>query len=447
MVSSELDCTVVHEQPKNTERREEPAMPPAFDLAHELAYIQEYGNDYYSFFSKEALYYVMETYGRVPRVEYYHSLREDEAGNVSLYIDAIQKTARESYAEPVSFDAPDWYTKRAEKDLKAIVSLEEQLKDASETDVFLEISPTEYDISVDERERCGFGYQSFVRLHQIGRNEQGERILVSRALREYLDAEGHAELAITLAGEAAEGGELLGSVFKLQPELSITDIRHDGDVQSVQNLIDQIYDRTPSIRKIVPPPEDLFYATSTQVREQFEKQESWLHDIFTLMEEGPDRESVAEWQAEVERQFHGWEMAMKALIHTGGDEDRALEEAEEESGTYGGGFRDTFVGMDYTPGGNSCGNGAGFGGAGDMGTSTSIAMAEGAMNYAGLSGRYDKLMGQKCAVCGLSSADEHYHCPGIKEGGYSCNKWYASELDKPRDQWTKKCTCGFEFSC
>ncbi|MEN9327887.1 MAG: hypothetical protein RI947_695 [Candidatus Parcubacteria bacterium] len=429
---------------------EQENVPPAFDLAHELKYIQQLGDSYYSFFNKEALYYIMETYGRVPKVVYQHSVLEDDDGNVTLYIDALHKTARESYQEPVSFDAPEWYTKRAEKDYRAVLTLEQQLKGAQDGDVFLEVSPTEYDIDVEERKKCGFGYQSFVRVHQLSQNEQGEKILISRALREYLDQDGHVNLFKTLTGTEVNGSDLLGTVVKLRPDLNLHDVQNEGDILSVQNLIDQIYESTPETAKIVPPEEDLFYSTNQRVKEQFDSQESWLKEIFVMLREGPDTESVAAWQAEVERQFHGWETALKTLIRNDGITPEEAHQLTEQQATLGGvaDFRDYFMAMEYSAGSNSCGNGSGFGmDMGGDGASFNGETYSGSMSYGGMTGRYNERMGQACSTCGLSSADNHYHCPGIRFGGEPCNKWYDDETDIPHEKRTKKCSCGFTFNC
>ena len=111
------------------------------------------------------------------------------------------------------------------------------------------------------------------------------------------------------------------------------------------------------------------------------------------------------------------------------------------------GFRDYFMDMSYAPGSNSCGNGAGFGLGDGFGSSFGGDAYSGEMSYQGMTAQYDEKMGPKCSVCGLSSADNHYHCPGIKYGGEPCNQWYASEIGVDHDKRTKKCTCGFTFNC
>lgn len=430
----------------SAEADKEKAVPPAFDLGVELKYIQEFGDSYQPFFDKNALYYIMEAYGHVPKVVYEHSVLEDADGNITLYIDALHKSARESYQEPVGFDAPQWYTDRAQKDYQTVVNLEDQLKGATDGDIFVEVSPTEYDITVEEREKCGFGHHSFVRVHQLSRNERGEKILVSRALREYLDLGGHEQLFKTLTDVQITGENLIGTVAKLRPDLNVHDIQSDTDINSVQSLIDELYACTPEATKIIPPEEDLYFSTSQHVKDQFDLQKDWLQEIFVMLREGPDSESVAAWQQEVERKFHGWEMAMKTLVQNKGTVPDIPQELIA-AGMPVGDFRDYFMSMDYSAGSSSCGNGSGFGMEMGGGSSFNGETYSGNMSYGGMTGRFNELMGQKCATCGLSDEDNHYHCPGIRYGGEPCNQWYADETDVPRDKRTKKCSCGFSFNC
>lgn len=46
----------------------------------------------------------------------------------------------------------------------------------------------------------------------------------------------------------------------------------------------------------------------------------------------------------------------------------------------------------------------------------------------------------ECEECGLSSEDNHYHCP-------DCQKSYADETSRAPEDRTKSCACGFEFEC
>ena len=56
---------------------------------------------------------------------------------------------------------------------------------------------------------------------------------------------------------------------------------------------------------------------------------------------------------------------------------------------------------------------------------------------------------KRCGVCGRSSEDNHYHCPGrdVDRPNWQCNKFYPDETNRPPEKRTKKCNCGFQFSC
>ncbi len=60
-----------------------------------------------------------------------------------------------------------------------------------------------------------------------------------------------------------------------------------------------------------------------------------------------------------------------------------------------------------------------------------------------------EIFGNLCDQCGKPN-DGHYHCPGkltIEGDVVVCNKTFADETHKPISEWTKQCTCGYEFPC
>ena len=60
-----------------------------------------------------------------------------------------------------------------------------------------------------------------------------------------------------------------------------------------------------------------------------------------------------------------------------------------------------------------------------------------------------EIFGNKCEECGKPN-DGHYHCPGkltIEGDVVACGRTFADETHKPISEWTKRCTCGYEFPC
>ena len=78
---------------------------------------------------------------------------------------------------------------------------------------------------------------------------------------------------------------------------------------------------------------------------------------------------------------------------------------------------------------------AGCAGGGSMSSLRGSSLGSGS----GFSGSSESI-GGVCSKCGLSTADDHYHCE-------ECPKKYASERNKSAQERTKQCSCGFKFGC
>ena len=142
--------------------------PFAFDLSREYELAQEYGGNYKKYFIENAHYYAKESYGRVPVSEYEHKILTFSDGSAKLVLGPDNMSARQSYLEPaLDISKPEWYRKRSMADVKWVDSIQLQLAEASEGDTFIDISPTEYGVSVEERKKWGYGYHSFARVHKL----------------------------------------------------------------------------------------------------------------------------------------------------------------------------------------------------------------------------------------------------------------------------------------
>lgn len=309
--------------------------PFAFDLAREYDLIQRHGDSYYDFFIAQSHYYAKESYGKVPNVEYEHLIERDSEGNIKLrFRDPLATFAEESYAGPV-LDArfPVWYRKRAAADVRWTIAIQESLKDALPGDTFADLSPTEFDVSIEDRKKWGFGWHSFARVHRLI-VEDGQEKLVSRAIRNYLDFPEQQRLSEILSGERLG----LGDVGKLKEGM---------DIGHVNKFIQDLWGQTPLERKINPP-EDQIVKSEQEMNSDLGKLDFWLNRVFVLMKNSASEELVL-------REFRGWENALKAAVE--------VESAGFNNGKntiYPDSMMEYFMEQGYIPGANGCGAGSGF---------------------------------------------------------------------------------------
>ncbi|GEM_PF-6022232 len=312
--------------------------PFAFDLDIELQHITEYGQGYRPFFIEQAHYFAKESYGKVPLVQYEHEI---ENGVLMYEVSGQKIQAKDSYRhQAVDSSLPDWYRARAFGDLRWVDNLEKQLAKSGDGDLFFDLSPTAFEISLSERQRWGFGTHSFARLHQVV-GEGRRKKLVSRAPRNYLDLPEQARLFTMLSGYPVEGQYLLGEVAKIDRG---TEIGH------IQKIVDDLYNQTPDERKIIPPENDQIIADNQEMDAHLAQLDWWLNNIFDLMA-GEASKSV------IEKQFHGWENAIKDLIRRG----KIQSDFSEEDWGFRSKIIDYFSDQPYVSEGNGCGFGSGFG--------------------------------------------------------------------------------------
>ena len=323
--------------------------PFAFDLGLEYQRAQRYGRRYLPFFIENVHYYVKESYARVPVSEYEHEILYDENGNVELVFGPDNESARESYLAPAwDSSKPNWYRKRAYKDFEVLEALQEILKDSKNGDTFIDLSPTEYEVSLEDRKRWGFGYHSFARIHQVT-TEGGVKKLVSRAIRNYLDSPEQAELFKRLTGEDIDAKQILGQARK---------VSRDATPAGIKRISDELYDNTPRERKIIPPIEELENIKSEEeMDEALSKLQVWPGAIFEMMLRGDAPKLILD-------NFRGWEMAVKDLVSGDSRDFRRLESVSAKSmlmAIYANNpFVSGYINRPYQAGFNGCGLGSGF---------------------------------------------------------------------------------------
>ncbi len=382
--------------------------PFAFDLGREFELTQKFGNSYKKHFLENAHYYAKESYGRVPVSEYEHKILENEDGSVCLALGPDNQSARECYLNPAQDKSkPEWYRRRSMGDVRWVDAIEKALVDSSEGDTFIDLSPTEFNVTVKERKAWGYGYHSFARIHKIV-VENGQKKLVSRAVRNYLDAPEQEELFEKLAGERVDVDSMLGVVVKVD----------NGTSQGyIKALSEELYKKTPDSRKIIPPEEYIKNIKSEQEMDcELQKVDAWLTVVFEMMQRG-------ESPAKIVSQFRGWENAVKDYVEGKSDlkqfENITLD-GMREAVVSGNSLVTSFVNRQYSPGANGCGLGSGFG----------VERNDGTMSYE--------------SMTKTTEGD----CPEIKCGNKEkrCN-WIASEseVDEITSGRLTKCPkCGWK---
>jgi hypothetical protein len=178
----------------------------AMDLSDELRNVRELirqGRDpeeYWHFFKAQAEYFGNETYGKLNVINYTHDLaREDD--NLRLWISPIGKSARESYLEAYEMTEPGWYQERCRREAESIIPWEHNLQKHLGHCVSVEISPAPFNVPKELLKGTNFGEHSFLRIHQMTKDQEGKPIVFSRAFRTYLPPAHLSELYEKLTGE------------------------------------------------------------------------------------------------------------------------------------------------------------------------------------------------------------------------------------------------------
>lgn len=331
------------------EKETKQSTPFAFNLGHEYQLAKEYGGNYKKYFIENAHYYAKESYGRVPVSQYEHKIRENEDGSIQLVLGPDNKSARNSYLEPaLDTSKPEWYRKRSMGDVRWVDSMQKVLKDAEEGDTFIDLSPTEFNVSAQERKEWGYGYHSFARIHRVVTEENGQKKLVSRAVRNYLDATEQEILFEQLTGEKIGVSEMLGRVKKVNPGIS------QGYIRS---LADKLYENTPHVRKIIPPPEYTEHIKNEREMDTaLKKIDVWLEAVYEMIERGESPQDIL-------KSFRGWENAVKDYVEGKSNltefENVSVDNIQREIYRTGP-LISTYIERQYEPGSNGCGLGSGF---------------------------------------------------------------------------------------
>lgn len=403
--------------------------PFALNLRTEYNWIRRFGESYKPFFFAEAHYYAKEAIGKVPRVIYEHDIIGDEFSAAVLYIKSLRKTARESYFEPVTDTAlPQWFRNRARKDYDVVVELERRLETAKVGDVFIDCSPTEFDIPIEERNKFQYDWHSFVRLYQL-KEEGGQKKLIARAIRHYLPREEQAILYAQLTGKRLPGKQLLGNVGKLVAQIPIQDIENDQDIASVQKLISRLDALTPPERRLPSQPNNS--ASNEEMNRYLKTTNSLLEAVFhRLLSDVRPGETRKEFEAEVVELIHAWEQAIKARVdgNTSSEEDYFLESTthheilsnfhsdQPEYATL-----QHYRLKEYRPAGGDCGSGSGFGSSPEEALSLQVpTRISGKMDHGNLTSRFGE------------NRYPDYHCP-------SCGTKIQGELKDRPETWIKHC--------
>lgn len=423
--------------------------PYAFDLSHEYAKFQEFGEAYRPFFITEAGYYAKEAWGKVPKVMYKHSIIETPDGK-RLWIDAMNCSARESYFAPAADESlPLWFRERAQKDGETIVSLEEWLQTARPGDICFDQSPTEFNVSIKEREKWGYGWHSFTRLHQLVEVD-GRWELHSRAKRHYLNEQQQYMQRGMLATEpVGRDVSLMGTVIPADPTV-VSDITNTSRFDM---LTDECYQSGPQEERIVPPPQELKMIENDKMDEYLALIAFQLEEVADLMITG-DQEPTDDLIAAIQTRFQGWEMFLKTII----DEDSSQSEestrgadlaalrrfaAQQSLGIiddateqYVRSQQLFYQNKSYDREGatSGCGGGSGWGNKNNLADASPLAssnpLASGRMDYKTLTEESERHEDYECPKC-------HTKIQGEKKGS-------------DRSTWTKKCpnsNCDHTFNC
>lgn len=355
---------------------------------------------------------------------------------MTLEVGPQRDSARKSYEKPVWDTAlPLWYRQRAATDVNWTANIEELLQDAQVGDMFIDMSPTEFQVDIKERKKWAFGWHSFIRLHQLVK-ENGEEFIVSKAIRNYLDLPEQLTLFKTFYGTDVHPYHLLGTVAKVPLGVNAGHIK---------KMADDLYEATPADRKIIPEGDEVS-KEEAEMNNNLKNWQPWLERIFAMMKQGVSPHII-------EKEFHGWEMAIKDAVKgetvyipsLGGFDPQNFSIIDLSIVRH-------YTSQEYAPVGGSCGTGSGIKKRNPWGL-PNIVMTDDLMTYESMSDDIEEELSTEsnfCKPCGKENTDDHYHCP-TPEG---CGKKYASERDKPASQRTKVCSgtkngkpCGFEFGC
>ncbi len=341
--------------------------PFAIDLADEdrtLRAIETSGGDtekYWQFFRDQIRYYSTESYTN-EAVYYQHSLVNDE-GHLRLWIDALGKSAKESYVEGAvkadSDNSPQWYRERARREAASVDTWEEQLQQHLGHKILVEISPGPYDVDEELLKKTTFRKDvSFVRLHQLIQGSDSPHVL-SFAKKIHLQPTELSALYTKLTGKEVPPSELLGTFLPLSLQegqtLDISDIQSHQFPVFVQQQIESMLQG--SLSAASDSQEHVRHTAA------FTLLENDLRQVFDIMKQGQRvDESRNQYLHRAVQAFQNWEKQLQA--HVSGRWEDAREELLQASPEMDSDQIDMFLSArfvreEYKPAENSCGSGVG----------------------------------------------------------------------------------------
>lgn len=389
--------------------------PLAFDLNKEQSYFDIYGSEYLPLFIDNAEFYVKEAYGKPPMVPYHHELVDLPNGEVRMKFPGVDVFARDSYKDAQNNSShPLWLRQRAHKDEEWTIKLEEQLKNAQPGDIFVEASPTAFEVSLEERKKMMFGNHSFLRIHQLAERD-GKKMLKSAAVLHYLTLEQQQHLVNFLTRQPIPEN-LLGFSARMQDSIGITDVHNTDEMKQLTNMINTIYLATPPEERI--PPDKQF--DNKELTDYTEILRPWVAGIGKLMQRRAHPNDIVD-------ELHGWENAFKEFLQKGVSEEARRYFAaltpeqivnhyfrvqtvdfsfpsEEQFDTF---FRQGYIDQPYEASTSMCGAGSGYG---QTETSNFFEGFSGSMDYVSMT---NNMIG--VSISSFDRETVSIRCPGCKE--------------------------------
>lgn len=319
----------------------------AFDLGVARQYALQHGYSYKNDFLKDVRYYANETYGKVSADVYSHEIKDREDGHseIGFYRGTEWVSANESYAKVANdVTKPEWYRLRAQRDWQWVLNIEAKLNETKgQEDIpWVDVSPTAYKVSLEERRKANFNLHSFARVHWRSGNK-----LVSVAYRNYLDESSQPEFFKALTGKDSTTGEMLGKVENLKEGVAVTD---------VNNIAQAIYDATPKHQRVEIPEEEKDMKDKKEMKDYMHMTQPLLDSLYNQMVN--PRVS----NARVLENFKTWEKMLKALTKGETVDIDAIRYSHKSTLHKKRAQKELqrFQMMDYNPGRNDCGNGVGM---------------------------------------------------------------------------------------
>ncbi len=357
-------------------------IPPGFDLELERRRIHREGASNLSKdrFFQNAWTYAKEHLAKVSNTSFAdYVINEDASRYITLTTPEYQGLVRELY-NPNRSDWPLYrkssiQLRRAQAEYEGFSRFEasDELRNAQVGDIFIWTSPPPSDFlaqrDFEGLKNNGYGFHSFTFVYEV-KVKDDKRYLESKAIRHYLDPKRQEQLLALISGELLFDKDYQPSDIDLLKR--IVKGKRGYTIEIVRHYIDKLYKETPDHEKIIPPivVQNL---SEEAVNKILSGLNSWLSGIFYLMyfDESKENDYL------IEKQFHGWENAVKTLLN--GEEINSsefneiipqywatyqVEQYQRLGFSY---FQNTlsmcshYANMDYQPESGNCGIGSSFG--------------------------------------------------------------------------------------